>query len=238
MSKVAAAPLMNCIAIIPARGGSKRIPRKNVRSLDGQPLLAYTIEAARVSGLFQRVVVSTDDPEIARLAEAFGAEAPFLRNAALADDQTPVSAATVDALCRLDPHGTSFAHVAQLMANCPLRNSDDIVQSYRQFVESHAAVQISITRFGWQNPWWAFERSPDLRLSPLFPDKMCQRSQDLPELFCTTGAVWWTKSDVLRREKTFHINERTGWEIPWRHGLDIDTEEDWLMAEVLLRLPP
>ncbi|MCI0627125.1 MAG: acylneuraminate cytidylyltransferase family protein [Acidobacteria bacterium] len=226
---------MNCIAIIPARGGSKRIPRKNVRSLVGQPLLAYTIEAAKVSGLFQRVVVSTDDPEIARLAEAFGAEAPFLRDPALADDQTPVSAATLDALCRLDPHGTSFAHVAQLMANCPLRNSDDIVQSHRQFVESRAAVQISVTRFGWQNPWWAFRRSPDLRLDPLFPDQMLQRSQDLPELFCPTGAVWWTRANVLRKEQTFHVQGRTGWEIPWQRGVDIDTEEDWEMAEILFR---
>src|SRR5680860_124095 len=94
-----------CIAVIPARAGSKRISKKNVRELGGKPLLAYAVEAAGRSGLFERIVVSTDSQEIADVAERCGAEVPFLREAGLSDDRVPVSAATVDVLRRLDPEG-------------------------------------------------------------------------------------------------------------------------------------
>jgi CTP:molybdopterin cytidylyltransferase MocA len=127
------APERPALAVIPARGGSKRVPRKNVRELAGRPLIAYTVEAALDSGVFARVVVSTDDEEIARIGRACGAEAPFLRAASLSDDVTPVSAATADALGRLDPYGTVFADVAQLMANCPLRTAEDIRASHVAF---------------------------------------------------------------------------------------------------------
>ena len=227
---------LRCLAVIPARSGSKRVPRKNVRSLLGRPLIAYTIEAAIESELFERVVVSTDSPEIAAIAQECGAETPFLRAAHLADDVTPISEATVDAIEQLDPNGDKYQFIAQLMANCPLRITLDVKRSYAQFVESGAESQISVTRFGWRNPWWAMERSETLHLRPLFEDRVTQRSQDLPALFCPTGAIWWANVDVLRSERTFHIANRTGWEIPWQRGIDIDTQEDWLMAETLLRM--
>jgi N-acylneuraminate cytidylyltransferase len=91
-------------------------------------------------------------------------------------------------------------------------------------------------RFGWQNPWWAMRRNPDYTLDPLFKEKLSARSQDLPELFCPTGALWWAQADVLRREGSFHVTGRTGWEIDWRQGMDIDTEDDWEMAEVLMAM--
>jgi pseudaminic acid cytidylyltransferase len=224
------------IAIIPARGGSKRIPGKNIRPLAGKPALAYTIAAACESGLFARVMVSTDSLEIAEVARQYGAEVPFLRDAALADDHTPVSAATADALTRLDPTGNGFTLVAQLMPNCPLRTADDIRDSYRQFAAGGAESQISVVRYGWQNPWWAMRKNERQELEPLFPEPMKARSQDLPELYCPTGAIWWARTDTLQREKTFHIPNRKGWEIPWQRGIDIDTMEDWAMAEVLLGL--
>jgi N-acylneuraminate cytidylyltransferase len=199
------------LAVIPARGGSKRLPRKNVRQLLGRPLIAYTIQAAIDSGLFDKVVVSTDDQEIARIALACGAQVPFLRDCDLSDDFTPVSLATVDALERLDPEGSDYQHVAQLMANCPLRTAPDIADSYRQFVDSRADCQISVTRFGWQNPWWAVQRRTSFELTPLFEHQVTQRSQDLPDLFCPTGAVWWGKAEVLRRERTYHVATRAGW---------------------------
>ena len=230
-------PVMGAaIAVIPARGGSKRIPKKNVRELGGRPLLAYTIEAAVESGLFRRIVVSTDSQEIAEVAGRYGAEVPFLRDPTLSDDHTPVSAATVDALRRLDPEGTTFGHVCQLMANCPFRTAADIVDSYHQLVETGSDSQLSVVRYGWQNPWWAMRRGNGLILDPLFQDAIAARSQDLPELFCPTGAVWWARTGVLRREGTYHILGRTGWEIPWVRGLDIDTEDDWVMAEALLAI--
>jgi N-acylneuraminate cytidylyltransferase len=212
------------------------LPRKNVRKLLDRPLIAYTIQAALDSGLFDRVVVSTDDQEIALVARACGAEAPFVRGSVLSDDFTPVSLATIDAVERMDPEGSEYQHVAQLMANCPLRTGEDIKGSYRQFVDSGADCQISVTRFGWQNPWWAVQRSQSFELKPLFEHQVTQRSQDLPELFCPTGAVWWGKAEVLRRERTYHVATRSGWEIPWQRAVDIDTEEDWLMAEALMQM--
>jgi pseudaminic acid cytidylyltransferase len=224
------------IAIIPARGGSKRVPRKNVRTLLGKPLIVFTIDAALESGLFDRVIVSTDCEEIARVANEAGAEIPFLRRDDLSDDFTPASLVTVDAVERLDPQGNQYQQVAQLMANCPLRNAEDLRCSLDQFIGSHSDSQISVTRFGWLNPWWAVQRTETFELRPLFEGQVTQRSQDLPELYCPTGAIWWAKADVLRHERTFHIADRTGWEIPWQRGVDIDTEEDWLMAETLMRV--
>jgi pseudaminic acid cytidylyltransferase len=225
------------IAIIPARGGSKRIKGKNIRPLVGKPIIAYTIAAARESGLFEHVVVSTDSEEIAEVARQYNAEVPFLRDENLADDFTPVSSVTADALVRLDPHGNKFNMVAQLMPCCPLRTADDINDSYRQFKKTRAESQISMVRYGWQNPWWAMRHNERQELKPVFSEQMTARSQDLPDLFCPTGAIWWARTEVLRRTKTFHLDNRTGWEIPWRRGIDIDTFEDWAMAEVLFRLP-
>lgn len=224
------------IAIIPARGGSKRVPRKNVRKMLDRPLIAYTIEAALRSGIFAQVVVSTDCPEIAAAARAEGAEVPFMRKSTLADDITPVSAPTVDMLVKLDPAGGRYAQVCQLMANCPLRDAGDITSSYRQFIETGAPSQISVMHYGWQNPWWAMRRDDQFTLDPLFEEAIGARSQDLVELFCPTGAVWWARADVLRRERTYHVARRTGWEIDWQHGMDIDTEDDWTMAEMLMEL--
>jgi len=224
-----------CLAVIPARGGSKRVPQKNIRELCGKPIIAYTIEAAFESGVFSRVIVSTDSDEIATVAQRSEAEVPFLRDASLADDYTPVSLATLDALEKLDPDGTIFQSVAQLMANCPLRTGEDVRDSYRQFMETGADSQISVTRYGWLNPWWAMTRDHEMRLTFLLDVDPSVRSQDLPELFCPTGAIWWAKADVLRRERTFHIASRTGWEIPWQRAVDIDTEDDWQLAELLMQ---
>jgi len=224
------------IAVIPARAGSKRVPGKNVRELFGRPLIAYTIEAALKSGIFERVVVSTDSPEVAEVSMRCGAEVPFLRDAGLADDFTPVSAVTNDMLVRLDPAGDLFEAVCQLMPNCPLRTDENVLDSHRQFVQTGSGSQISVVRYGWQNPWWAMRRDERLTLTPVFKEFITMRSQDLPDLFCPTGAVWWARAEVLRREGTFHVDNRTGWEIPWQRGLDIDTEDDWAMAEALYSL--
>lgn len=222
-------------AIIPARGGSKRVPRKNVRPMHGRPLICYTIEAALDSGLFAQVFVSTDCPEIAAVARDAGAEVPFLREASLSDDVTPVSVATADMLRRIDPDASRFTQVCQLMPNCPLRDAADVCDSYRQFTSTGADAQISVVRYGWQNPWWAMRRDASFGLEPLFPEAQKSRSQDLPELYCPTGAIWWVRAEVLRKENTFHVPGRTGWEISWQHGIDIDTPDDWDMAEVLMQ---
>jgi N-acylneuraminate cytidylyltransferase len=203
--------------------------------LGGIPLIGYTIEAAVQCNIFDRIVVSTDCPEIAEVAKEIGAEIPFMRGLELSDDITPVSAATVDMLLRLDPDAEKYGSVCQLMPNCPLRTAADIIESYRQFLETGAESQLSVVRYGWQNPWWAMRRDADFRLDAVFKDFITQRSQDLPELFCPTGAIWWAQAGALRREGTYHLETKTGWEIPWQRGLDIDTHDDWEMAEVLFK---
>lgn len=222
------------LAVIPCRGGSKRVPKKNIRHLHGRPAVAYTIEAALMSGLFQSVIVSTDSEEIVEVARACGAEVPFIRESSLADDYTPVSAVTLDALNRLDSQAGIYRNVCQLMANCPLRTAKDIVDSYAQFIETGADSQMSVTEYGWLNPWWAMTSDDQNKLIPLFKERMGTRSQDLPNLFCPTGAIWWAKTDVLRQHGTFYAPDYRGWQIPWQRAVDIDTEDDWKMAEVLM----
>ena len=226
---------MSVLAVIPARGGSKRIPRKNIKLLHGKPMIAYTIEAALQSGVFEKVVVSTDDTEIAEISKSFGADVPFVREATLADDHTPASLVTLDALEKLDPKGTQYKYVSQLMPNCPLRDSIDIQKSFEQFIHNDADTQLSINLFGWLNPWWAFKMEGQ-NLSPLFPEAFKTRSQDLATLYALTGALWWAKAAILRREKTFHTTTRTGFELTWQHALDIDDDDDWQMAEVLMAM--
>lgn len=222
---------MSAVAVIPARGGSKRIPQKNIRFLGGKPLLAYTLEAALESGVFSRVIVSTDDPAIAALAENLGAEAPFTRAAQLSDDHTPSSLVTLDAIERLAL--AEDTQVAQLLPNCPLRTAEDVRSSHNHFCASSSETQLSVTRYGWLNPWWAFTQDTQ-GLKPLFAEELNQRSQDLPTLYCPTGAIWWTTARTLQREKTFHTEHKIGWELPWQRAVDIDDEDDWQMAEFLL----
>jgi len=224
----------NTLAIIPARGGSKRIPHKNIRSFCGKPLIAYTIEAVKESNLFSRIVVSTDSAEIAKISEEYGAEIPHLRKAALADDLTPVSLVTLDMLESLDSNHEKFDIIAQIMANCPLRDADDITKSYKQFIVGNSGSQISVTSYGWLNPWWAMTKDDKNVVSPVFSEQVKKRSQDLPGIFCPTGAIWWIKAEILKREKTFYCPGMTGWEMPWDHAVDIDTEDDWVMAELLM----
>ncbi len=223
------------LAVIPARGGSKRIPRKNVRPLGGRPMIAYTIEAAIESGIFGRIVVSTDSEEIAAAAADAGAEVPFLRAPALADDVTPVSAATADALERLDPTGEVYGAVAQLMPNCPLRTAEDIRESFAAFEAAQSEAQLSVTRFGWQNPWWAMLRGEGGELEPLFETRVTSRSQDLP------AALLPHRRDLVGQgamcsggpARTTCRAAPAG-RFRWQHGVDIDTEDDWQMAEMLL----
>lgn len=222
------------LAVIPCRGGSKRVPKKNIRLLHGKPAVAYAIEAALMSGIFQSIVVSTDSEEIAEIARACGAEVPFVRDSSLADDYTPVSTVTLDALNRLDHQASIYSNVCQLMANCPLRTAQDIRDSYAQFLETAADSQISVSEYGWLNPWWAMTRNDKNILTPLFKEQMGVRSQDLQHLYCPTGAIWWAQAEILRQHGTFYAPNYRGWTIPWQRAVDIDTEDDWQMAEVLM----
>ncbi len=221
------------IAVVPARGGSKRLPRKNVMPFRGRPMLAHTVAAARESGQFDRIVVSTDDPQIARVAISEGAEAPFLRERH-ADDHAPVSLATIDAVERAAAHfGESYETVVQLMANCPLRDAADIRAALDRFAGNNAAFQVSAFRYSWMNPWWAATLDELGRPTPLFPDVETKRSQDLPPLYCPSGAIWIARWEALRASGTFYGPGHVYFVMGWESAVDIDDADDLAFAEAI-----
>ena len=195
-------------------------------------MIAWTIEAAVSSSMFARVIVSTDDPEIAEVARHHGAAVPFLREAH-ADDVSPVSLATVTALEQLRQLGESYDTVVQLMANCPLRRGHHIVDALTHFEQRSAQSQVSCFRFGWMNPWWAATLTPDGHPVSLFPESATLRSQDLPPLYCPTGATWIAQVAHLDAHRTFHTPQRIFCPMAWDAAVDIDDRDDLRMAEAL-----
>ncbi len=222
------------VAIIPARGGSKRVPGKNIIDFAGKPMIAWSIEAARDSGLFDKIVVSTDSEEIASVAKRFGAEVPVLRKTA-ADDFSPVSDATLHTILQLEENGFCFDEVVQLFAVCPLRNSIDIQNAYQFFIDKKAPFLISCYRYVWMNPWWAVTLNAENKPTWIFDDQM-KRSQDLPPLYSPTGAIWIAKVESLKRDKTFYGKGHIFWEMDWKRALDIDTKEDISLGLALKNL--
>ncbi|MBI4995419.1 MAG: acylneuraminate cytidylyltransferase family protein [Rhodocyclales bacterium] len=224
------------IAIILARGGSKRLPHKNILDFHGRPMLAWSVEAALQSGLFARVLVSTDDRKTADIAIAHGAEVPFLRNAA-ADDAASSSAATLVALAQAEDHWQErFDVVAQLMANCPLRTAQDIVAAHAHFMATGAPAQISCFRFGWMNPWWAAKLDDGGRPEYLFPEARLSRSQDLPPLYCPSGALWIARREALQSARSFYAAGHLLHPLDWMSAMDIDDEDDLRMARACVAL--
>lgn len=222
------------IAIIPARGGSKRIPKKNIIDFFGKPIISYTIENSINSKVFNRIIVSTDSEEIAEISKIYGAEAPFLR-IENADDKTPVSEATLFSLNQAEAYyGEKYDIVAQLMPNCPIRNKFDIIKAYQNFLDKDYDSQISCFKFNFMNPWWAFKMNSDYSGEKLFKDALKQRSQDLDELYCPTGAIWFAKCDILKKTKTFYSPEYKYFEIDWKSGVDIDNYDDLEFAKAVM----
>ena len=224
------------IAIIPARGGSERLPRKNIVDFKGLPLIVWTIKAALETELFKRVLVSTDDEETALVTEANGVKVPFMRGK-YADDHSPVSLAIIEVLGQLkERFNETYDTVVQLMPNCPLRSSEQIMDAYKNFRANSATFQISCFKFGWMNPWWAVRLGRDEIPRPLFPDIWGKRSQDLEELYCPTGAIWLAESEALLRAKTFYGPGHIFHPMDWKAAVDIDTRDDLEFAESLFDL--
>ncbi|WP_057773312.1 acylneuraminate cytidylyltransferase family protein [Cytobacillus dafuensis] len=219
------------IAIIPARGGSKRLPKKNIIDFFDKPMIAWTIEAAVQANIFDRIIVSTDNEEIASVSKAFGAEVPFLRNE-FEDDYSPVSMATIAALKQsMNYFKEEYENVVQLMANCPLRNSNDIVSAYEFYITSGLDFQISCFKFGWMNPWWAVKLDDNLMPERIFNEAYHKRSQDLSDLYCPTGAIWIAKCNELLKENTFYGKNHSFYPLSWISAVDIDDMKDFEMAK-------
>jgi CMP-N-acetylneuraminic acid synthetase len=222
------------VAIIPARGGSKRIPHKNIVDFCGKPLIAWTIEAAQQTGIFDAIVVSTDDEEIAKVSREYGAEVPFLRDKK-ADDFSPVSQAIIRTIEQLESFGRTFDLIVQLFAVCPLRTSDEIINALRFFTERKAPLVVSCFKFVGMNPWWAIKLDDQFKGERLF-NEINMRSQDIPDLYSPTGAIWIADIETLKREGTFFGKDQIFWEIDWISGIDIDDDKDLKLAAALKSL--
>jgi N-acylneuraminate cytidylyltransferase len=224
------------IAIIPARSGSKRIFNKNIIEFMGKPMIAWTIEAAQKSGIFSEILVSTDSEDISEIAKKYGAAVPFLRDPEYADDHTPVSLATLSALIQMELYkSTKYDVVVQMMPNCPCRTAEDIIAAYKNFLSAGANFQISVFQYGWMNPWWAMRLDKkSMSPVPVFPEAFSKRSQDLDDLFCPTGAIWISRADPLKNEKTFYGKGYKVFPVNWQSAMDIDDKDDLEMAETIM----
>ncbi|MED7787534.1 acylneuraminate cytidylyltransferase family protein [Francisella sp. 19X1-34] len=217
------------VAIIPARGGSKRIPKKNIVDFLGKPMISRTIQAAVDSGCFEKVIVSTDSQEIADISKSYGAEVPFLRDE-YADDISPVSDVIINTLKKLENLGYYYENVVSLMPNCPLRTSDDILNMYKAFEKDNNNFLLSAFSYGYTNPWWAQYKSEGI-YKPLFPDQVMRRSQDLEELLCPSGAIWIAKVNKLYEAATFYGKGYLFHELSYFSAVDIDDFDDLELAK-------
>jgi CMP-N-acetylneuraminic acid synthetase len=221
------------VAVIPARGGSKRLPGKNLLSFFGHPMMAYGVSAAANSGLFEKVIVSSDDAEIGRVAQWYGAE--FIeRPPELATDTAKSIDAVTHVLKRLAATGSRPETLCQVLPNCPLVTSGDLIEHGRLFQEAGRSFQISVVTYRSVYPEWAIVEDERGHGRWRFGPEFLVRSQELARSFCPTGAVWWAKCADLLAQNTFYGSPHYLAEIDANRGVDIDDEEDLRLAELLV----
>ncbi len=225
---------MKTLGVIIARGGSRRIPKKNIHPVGGKPLLAWSVEAALTSGVCARVLVSTDDPEMAEIAVAYGAEAPFLRDAAN-DDRATASEAGLTALSQAEAHWREpYDALVLLMPSCPLRTGDLIRAQFEAHQASQLPFLLSCADFGPTKPWWAFQMDDPHQPRYLHPEALKTRSQELPKLYAPSGATWIASVPALRAARTFYGTGHRFFPISWIHAIDIDERSDIRLCDWLL----
>ncbi|AZC87957.1 pseudaminic acid cytidylyltransferase [Pseudomonas chlororaphis] len=224
---------MSAIAIIPARGGSKRIARKNLKPFDGVPMIARSIATALRSGLFDQVLVSTDDPQIAELAKASGARAPFMRPAELADDFTGTGPVIVHALNVLRERGETFDYACCIYATAPLLQLRYLSQGLAA-LEAHPEKSFAFSVCSFAFPVQrALTLDDQGALTSLYPEFRNTRSQDLPPAYQDAGQFYWGRSEAWLRGDLVFSPLSLPVILPRHLVQDIDTEEDWLRAEYL-----
>jgi len=225
---------VSAIAIIPARGGSKRIPRKNIRPFLGRPIISYSIAAALDSGIFDVVMVSTDDQEIAAIARECGAEVPFVRSAATSGDHATTAEVLIEVLDQYAQRGRSFEQACCIYPAAPFVTADRLRDAVDRLQDSSVDGVIPVARFSFPI-WRSFEMDGE-RLSFRWPEHALTRSQDLPPAFHDAGQFYAFDVPAFRATGTL-VGERTiGFEVPESQVQDIDSEEDWRLAELKYRL--
>lgn len=222
------------LAIIPARGGSKRIPRKNIRPFEGKPLLAYPLEAAIQSGLFEETMVSTEDQEIAAIAQAHGAKVPFLRSQNTADDFATTSDVLLEVLASYAAAGIQVDTVCCLYPTAVFVTSQSLRDAFITFEGSGADALMPVVPFSFP-PQRGCEIK-DGRLRMLHPEHLSTRSQDLSPVYHDVGQFYLVRAKALLREGKIFCNNTLPWIVSEMDAQDIDNESDWQLAELKYRL--
>lgn len=220
------------VAIIPARGGSKRIPRKNIKPFHGKPMIAYSIEAAKASGCFDKVIVSTDDSEIAEVATTYGAEVPFLRPPDISDDYATTMDVMAHAIHWCQSEGWNVEEVCCLYATAPFVLPEDLQQSYALLRDTDVQFAFSATSFP-----FPIQRAIKLdefgSVSMFSPENEQVRSQDLEEAYHDAGQFYWGKTSAFLAKLSMFSSHSRAVVLPRNRVQDIDTPEDWELAESL-----
>jgi len=222
------------LALIPARGGSKRIPRKNIKLFCGKPMIAWSIEAALQSGCFDQVVVSTDDAEIAEVARQYGAQVPFMRPAALSDDHTGTTAVVAHAINWFAAQGNTPEQVCCLYATAPFVSAGDLCRGLSVLTETGADYAFAVTSYAFPIQR-AIRITPAGRVEMFSPEHFNTRSQDLEEAYHDAGQFYWGHANAWLANKMIFSAASAPVKLPRHRVQDIDTPEDWLRAEWLFK---
>lgn len=220
------------VAVIPARGGSKRIPRKNIKQFAGKPMIAWSIEAALQSSCFDKVIVSTDDEEIASVASSYGAEVPFIRPADLSDDHTGTIPVIAHAIEWQSRNGINASTVCCIYATAPLLESSDLRRGMQALESSDACYAFSVATYAFPIQR-AIRVNSEGRVEMLNPELFNTRSQDLEETWHDAGQFYFGKAQAWLAGKTIFSSDAIPIILPRFRVQDIDTPEDWERAECL-----
>ncbi len=224
----------NAIAIIPARGGSKRIPKKNIKDFFGKPLIAYSIEVALNSNLFEKVIVTTDDETIAKIAKEYGAEVPFLRPKKLSDDFTGTGDVIEHAIQELEKQGETYEYICTIYATAPLLQKKYLIEGYEKLMPSDAKNAFSATTMPFPIQR-TFKLNDNGRCEMFTPEHYMTRSQDLEEAYQDAGQFYWEKREQKSDEVMFG-KDSIPVILPRHLVQDIDTLEDWERAELMYKV--
>ena len=218
------------VAIIPARGGSKRIPNKNIKNFAGQPIIAYSIKAAQETNLFDRIIVSTDSAEIAEVAKTYGAEVPFVRPSELADDFTGDVPVMIHVLTWLKEHDRLPEYFCYIYATAPFIQPEFLRKGFGLLKKKDATAAFSITTFPYPI-FRALKIGDNGRIEMFWPEHENSRSNDLPEAYHDAGQFYWGNTGKFLREKQLFLSNSVPVILPRYLVQDIDTTEDWETAE-------
>ncbi len=222
------------LAVITARGGSKRIPRKNIREFCGKPILAYSVEAALQSEVFDKVMVSTDDPEIARIAEQYGAEVPFFRSEKTANDYATTNDVLLEVLDELEKRGERYEFACCLYPTAPFVTPEKLKSAVARLLASDADTLIPVTAFSYPPQRAMIVR--DERLVFEYPQYLDSRSQDLEPHYHDVGQFYVFRTEAFRRNRRLMVGNILPMVIPETEVQDIDNLTDWEIAEMKYRL--